>query len=89
MYFFLFIALYVTLSYVFLTSDPTLKEGHEGEKKGRGREDNPVLHKCCARGFLQEKNHLVSCCCSLVICIDSVSWHLLASDLPSIFCLFI
>lgn len=72
----------------FLTSDPSLKEGHEGEKEERGREDNPGFRKCCAHGSLQGKNHLMFCCCSLVICIDSVTRHLLASDLPSIFCLF-
>lgn len=64
------------------------KKGMRGIKK-REREGNSVVHKCCAHGFQQAKNHLVSCCCFLVICIDSVSWHLLASALPSIFCLFV
>lgn len=85
-YFFFFIVFEVIL-YVFLTSYP-LKKGMRGIKR-REREGNPVFHKCYAHGFQQAKNHLVSCCCFLVICIDSVSWHLLASALPSIFSLFV
>lgn len=61
-------------------------KGMRGIKK-REKEGNPVFCKFCAHGFQQAKNHLVSCCCFLLICTDSVSWHLLASALPSIFCL--
>lgn len=61
------------------------KRGMRGIKK-REREGNPVFHKCPAHAFQQAENHLVSCCCFLVICIDSMSWHLLAPALPSIFC---
>lgn len=85
--YFLFFIVFEVILYVFLTSYP-LKKGMRGIKR-REREGNPFFHKCYAHGFQQAENHLVPCCCFLVICIDSVSWHLLVSALPSIFSLFV
>lgn len=73
-------------------SDPSLKAGHEERKKeGEGGKIIQSLTNAEHVGFFCRKEvpGVLLLLLTLVICIDSVSWYLLAPALPSIFCVFI